>query len=81
MSKIMFACDDCGVDHIIDSKTKNVELYDKQIHNYKYFQYVQYEDDPIPEEDVKAFDGFKWKCLKCGEEKTEEMYTNTTYHI
>ncbi len=81
MSKIMFACDECGIDHIIDAETKIVELFDKKSHGYKYFQYVQYEDDPIPENDVKALDGFKWNCLKCGVEMTEKMYTNTTYHI
>ena len=59
MAKVMFACDECGVDHIIDSVTKKVVLFDRRVHDYANIEAVSYEDDPIPEEVAKAFDGFK----------------------
>ena len=79
--KIMFACDECGIDHIIDSDTKEIELWNAKEMGYSYFQYVQYEDDPLPKEVVKSFDGFKWKCLKCGCEGEEKIYTRTEYYL
>lgn len=79
--KILFACDECGEDHIIDSRTKEVVFFDKTVYDYCSFQAVSYEEDTIDEENAKALDGLKWKCTKCGTEMKEEYYTKTTYHI
>ena len=81
MAKVIFACDECGEDHMIDSVTKEVILFDKTIHDYADIEAVSYEEDPVPEEVAEAFNGFKWKCTKCGEEMEEEYYTKTQYYL
>ena len=81
MSIVLFACWECGEDHIIDSQVKTVKHWDAKRDGYDCFKYVQYEDDPIPEDIAKSFDGFKWKCTLCGEEMEEECYTKTEYYL
>ena len=81
MAKVLFDCDECGTDHMIDSVTKEVILFDKTIHDYANIEAVSYEEDPVSKEVAEAFNGFKWKCIKCGEEMEEEYYTNTKYYL
>jgi len=78
---ILFACAECGIDHLIDSKEKTVKLWDAKKDGYDCFQAVSYEEDPIPKEVAESLNGFKWKCTLCGEEMEEELYTRTEYFL
>ncbi len=78
---VLFACDECGEDHIINSDTKEIKVRDKQLSVCDQCDHVSYEEDEINKVEAKKFDGFKWKCLICDTEMEEDSYTKVTYHL
>lgn len=81
MSKVLVTCDECARYHIVDSLTKEVTLRKRKPASDRGFNYVEGDNDCLPEEVVHALDGVTWTCTKCGEVMTIEMYTTTHYHI